>query len=108
MSETAQAIDTHPGADIDLTGLRWADLPDLLTEGELAQIMRLHPSTLRGRRFALSRDPSRVSLCPPFVRIGRRVRWQKDTVRRWLDDHETTDNLGQHVRRRDGESTDEG
>ena len=74
--------------------LRWDDFPDVMTEAEVARILRVHPKTLRNRRTAETAGQG-VGLAPPFVRVGRSVRYQKKAVRDYLDSREG------FIRRRD-------
>ena len=74
--------------DIPVSTLFWG-LPmtnqtssELLDTPALAALLGLTPS---GIRNMLCRNPENL---PPPVRIGRRVRWRRATVERWLGQHE--------------------
>lgn len=49
---------------------------------ELGQLMGLSKNTIYRRRTYM---PTTV---PPAIKIGGRLRWQLDTVNKWLDEHE--------------------
>jgi predicted DNA-binding transcriptional regulator AlpA len=55
-----------------------------LTESEAAVYLGLSRSTLRQARMSGSR--ARIPP-PPFVRLGRTIRYLKDDLDRWLDQH---------------------
>lgn len=49
---------------------------------ELGQLMGLSKNTIYRRRTYM---PATV---PPAIKIGGRLRWQLDTVNKWLEEHE--------------------
>ena len=53
----------------------------LLTPDELAAELRLAPSTVAAW---ISRHPERL---PPPVRLGKRYRWVREVVDRWVREH---------------------
>lgn len=89
-------------------GSRWDELPDLLTEDEVAQLLRLKPSGMRWRRAQLRARPE-SDLAPNFVRLGRTIRYRKADVIAWIERHKTTESLGDSLERRcgDGDGDDE-
>ena len=59
-----------------------ASAPDrLLTEREAAQFLGVAPGTLRVAR-STGPMPGRIWL--PFIKLGRTVRYDADTLREWL------------------------
>lgn len=53
-------------------------MPDLLTSGEVAEMLRVSVSTLARWR---SSDQG-----PPFVQIEGSIRYQREAVQKWIDD----------------------
>ena len=51
--------------------------PPLMTRKEVATLLRIHVRDLR--RLVLE------GVFPPGIKLGRRVRWRRKTVERWLD-----------------------
>lgn len=83
-------------------GAGWDDLPDLMTEDEVAQILRLKPAGMRWRRAQLRERPT-SDLAPNFVRLGRVIRYRKADVVAWVERHLTTESLGDSLSRREDE-----
>jgi hypothetical protein len=55
--------------------------PELMTTQELAQLMRVDPSSVRRWRTAVPMQG------PPFIRLSSRVvKYRRDDVERWLAD----------------------
>lgn len=52
----------------------------LLTTIEAAAVLNMHPSTLEKGRQDFRRDAF-----PPFIRIGRAVRYREEDLLAWLD-----------------------
>lgn len=55
----------------------------LLTDGDLAKLLRLSPVTIRQRR-ADARKRGEIPDLPPTLRIGRNVRFRQSDVVAWL------------------------
>jgi len=77
----------------DVTKLPSADLKPkapaatalLVTEPEAATALGVSPGTLKAARLhRLESNPLREL---PHVRIGRSVRYRKDDIARWIEDH---------------------
>lgn len=49
----------------------------LLTRDEVAEILRVHPRDLR--RLVLAGE------FPAGIKVGRRLRWRRTTLEKWLD-----------------------
>jgi excisionase family DNA binding protein len=54
-----------------------AALPELVTRDEVAGWLRIHPRDLR--RLVLAGE------FPAGIKVGRRLRWRKTTLEKWLD-----------------------
>lgn len=88
-------------------GAQWADLPDVLTEPEVAGVLRWSEQHLRARRAKLLADPS-SDAAPPFVKLGRRtLRYNKADVIAWLDRQRDL-TLGTSTGDGDGEGSTDG
>lgn len=53
----------------------------LLTTDQAAAMLNVHSSTLEKGRQSYRKD-----LFPPFIRIGRAVRYRRADIEKWLDD----------------------
>ena len=51
---------------------------DLMREQETAELLGLNPGTLRNMR---SRREG-----PPYIRVGRSIRYSRSAMRKWLDE----------------------
>jgi predicted DNA-binding transcriptional regulator AlpA len=56
------------------------DNPQLMTEHDVAQLLKISVATLRRRR--LFQQP------PQWLKIGASVRYSPETIRRFIQDHE--------------------
>lgn len=84
-------------------GARWEDLPDVMTEPQVAAVLQWSEQHLRARRAQLLKDPD-SDAAPPFVKLGRRtLRYRKAAVRAWLERQEK-----QTMGTDDGEGSDDG
>ncbi len=52
-------------------------MPKLVTRDEVATWLRIHPRDLR--RLILAGE------FPPGIQVGRRLRWDRRTIGKWLD-----------------------
>jgi len=95
MATVTVEIDSKNGC-----GSGWDQLPDLLTEAEVAQLLRIQPSGMRWRRAQQRARPD-SDLAPRFVRLGRTIRYRKTDVVAWVDRHRTTESLGDSLERRE-------
>ena len=68
-------------------------LPRSLSEAEAAQYICMSRSFLRQSRMDGKRD-SRTP-APPFIKIGRAVRYLREDLDQWLDEQQKLDHLGQ-------------
>ncbi len=57
----------------------------LLTETEAAEFLGLSVSTLRQSRMNGVRT-NRIP-CPPFIKLGRAIRYRIDDLNRWIEEH---------------------
>ncbi|WP_017005147.1 helix-turn-helix domain-containing protein [Enterovibrio norvegicus] len=64
-------------------------LPLLLTEQEVAKLIGMSRSFLRQSRMEGQRQ-NRTD-APPFIRIGRAIRYRSEDVRKWIDEHKRLD-----------------
>lgn len=65
------------------------NLPLLLTEREVAQLIGMSRSFLRQSRMEGHRQ-NRTD-APPLIRIGRAIRYRSDDVKQWVDEHKRRD-----------------
>lgn len=68
--------------------------PKALTEIEASQYIGMSRSFLAQARMDGNRD-SRTP-APPFIKIGRSVRYLREDLDRWLDAFMKLEHLGQH------------
>lgn len=68
--------------------------PKALTEIEASQYIGMSRSFLAQARMDGNRD-SRTP-APPFIKIGRSVRYLREDLDRWLDNFMKLEHLGQH------------
>lgn len=61
------------------------DKPALITEPQAAEALGVSPGTLKAAR--LHRLPSNPLRDLPHVRIGKSVRYRREDVVRWIEDH---------------------
>ncbi len=66
----------------------------VLTEAETSQYIGMSRSFLRQSRMDGIR-PNRTP-APPFIKIGRSVRYLLDDLNAWLDQFHRLEHLGQH------------
>jgi hypothetical protein len=69
--------------------IEWDKLPALLTDVQLAQIIKVSASSLRkarSRGVTGSRTPM-----PPFVKVGGRVRYRLKDALKWIEQLEGQD-----------------
>lgn len=59
--------------------------PELITEPEAARALGVAPGTLKSAR--LHRLPSSPLRDLPYVRIGRAIRYRRQDIIDWIDDH---------------------
>ncbi|OEE71064.1 hypothetical protein A1OO_22050 [Enterovibrio norvegicus FF-33] len=64
-------------------------MPLLLTEQEVAKLIGMSRSFLRQSRMEGQRQ-NRTD-APPFIRIGRAIRYRSEDVRKWIDEHKRLD-----------------
>lgn len=60
------------------------DIPEILDAAALARILPFSEATIRAD---VSRRPH---LLPPFIKVGTRTVWLRETVLQWLKDKERT------------------
>lgn len=65
-----------------------------LTEIETSKYIGMSRSYLRKARVYGNRDSSIAA--PPFIKIGRAVRYLREDLDTWLDNHKKLEHLGQH------------
>ncbi len=56
------------------------DIPKMLTTDQAAAVLNVHPSTLEK-----GRQSHRAGLFPPYVKIGKAVRYRLADLEAWLD-----------------------
>jgi transposase-like protein len=64
---------------VQSTTLDWASLPVSMNSKEVASFLGIHPQTLRRWRSQCAQYSS------PCFRIGRSVRYKRDSLRRWYE-----------------------
>ena len=64
-----------------------------LTEQDAAQYICMSRSFLRQSRMDGRRDTRTPA--PPFIKIGRAVRYLREDLDQWLDEQQKLDHLGQ-------------
>ncbi len=69
------------------------DTARALTEAETAQYIGMSRSFLRQARMEGTRK--NYTSAPPFIKIGRSVRYLKEDLDHWLDEHIKLNHLGQ-------------
>jgi predicted DNA-binding transcriptional regulator AlpA len=68
--------------------------PKALTEIEASQYIGMSRSFLAQARMDGNRDNRTPA--PPFIKIGRSVRYLREDLDRWLDNFMKLEHLGQH------------
>ena len=79
-TETPPAKETETEAD---------NFPLLMTEQEVAKLIGMSRSFLRQSRMEGQRQ-NRTD-APPFIRIGRAIRYRSRDVKQWVDEHKRLD-----------------
>lgn len=65
----------------------------LLTEAETAEYIGMSRSYLRQARMEGNRNNRTPA--PPFIKIGRSIRYRREDIDKWLDDFSGLEHLGQ-------------
>ncbi len=81
-------------------GLRYTlAVPDpvVLTEAEAAELIGWSAANLRLRRYQLEEDPG-SDVCPPSMRLARRVVYREHRLKQWIKRHPEISNVKQRLR----------
>ncbi len=91
MYQTTNAENTrHINMEADTENI----LPRSLTEIQTAAYIGMSRSYLRRARVYGNRDSSIPA--PPFIKIGRSVRYLREDLDIWLDNQKKLEHLGEH------------